>query len=117
TRNLLIQIGPVCLSVGLLGVLAGFLLTLPPLLILSQLVIGAGFGMASGYVLLTLIEATDSTERDRTSTLIPTTQSAGNAIGAAIAGLAANSAGYAVATSTEEILATTVPIFVTAAVI
>jgi MFS family permease len=117
TRHLLIQLGPACLCIGLLGVLSGFLLNLPPLLILSQLVIGAGFGMSSGYVLLTLIEATGDAERDRTSALIPTTQSAGNAIGAAIAGLAANSAGYAVATSTDEILATTVPIFVTAAVI
>lgn len=117
TRQLLIQLGPLCLTIGLLGVLAGFLLDQLILLIVSQLVIGFGFGMSSGYVLLTLIEATGETERDRTSALIPTTQSAGNAIGAAIAGLAANSAGYAVATSTDEILSATIPIFATAAII
>ncbi|MCW5722361.1 MAG: hypothetical protein KIS86_14575, partial [Devosia sp.] len=52
-------------------------------------------------------------ERDRTSALIPTTQSAGNAIGAALAGLAANAAGYAVATSDSDVLAAIIPLFLT----
>lgn len=116
TRKILIRTGPLCLTLGLVGVLGGLLLTLPALLIAAQALIGMGFGMSNGYIMLTLIEASGEIERDRTSALIPTTQSAGNAIGAAMAGLAANAAGYATATTDSAILRAIVPLFLTGAV-
>lgn len=117
TRAVLIRLGPVFLAIGISGVLCGLIFTLPPLLIVSQLLIGMGFGMSNGYIMLTLIETTSDAERDRTSALIPTTQSAGNAIGAAIAGLAANTAGYVVATTKEEVLTAIIPLFATGSII
>lgn len=113
TRKILIRTGPILLAIGLVGVLGGLLLTQPALLIGAQALIGMGFGMSNGYIMLTLIEASGDAERDRTSALIPTTQSAGNAIGAALAGLAANAAGYAVATSDSDVLAAIIPLFLT----
>lgn len=113
TRKILIRAGPLFLAAGLLGVLSGLLLTQPIVLVAAQALIGMGFGMSNGYIMLTLIEASSDAERDRTSALIPTTQSAGNAIGAALAGLSANAAGYAVATSNDAVLAAIIPLFVT----
>jgi MFS family permease len=111
TRKVLIRTGPVLIGLGLLGVLGSLLWTLPALLIVSQLAVGMGFGISNAYLNLTLMESAAEGERDRTSALLPTTQSAGNAIGAALAGLAANSAGYATATTQDQILTATVPIF------
>lgn len=113
TRKVLIRTGPVLLAVGLFGVLMGLQMHLPPLLMIAQALIGMGFGISNGYTMLALIEASSAEDRDRTSALIPTTQSAGNAIGAAIAGLAANAAGYAVATTEPEVLAAILPLFAT----
>ncbi len=113
TRKVLIRTGPVLLAVGLFGVFMGLQLHLPPLLMIAQALIGMGFGISNGYTMLSLIESSSAEDRDRTSALIPTTQSAGNAIGAAIAGLAANAAGYAVATTEPEVLASIVPLFAT----
>lgn len=112
TRKVLIRTGPALVALGLLGVLGGLVWTQPALLIVAQLAIGAGFGISNGYLNLTLMEAASDGERDRTSALLPTTQSAGNAIGAALAGLAANSAGYATAVTSGEVLGAIVPIFV-----
>ncbi|MBD8065006.1 MFS transporter [Devosia sp. PTR5] len=113
TRKILIRTGPVLIGIGLLGVLAGLELGQPVLLLAAQVAIGAGFGISSGYLSLLLMEAAPEQDRNRTTTLIPTTQSAGNAIGAALAGVAANGAGYAVASSNSEVLASIVPLFLT----
>lgn len=115
TRKVLIRTGPALVALGLLGVLAGLQWTLPPLLIVAQLAIGTGFGISNGYLNLTLMESASDSERDRTSALLPTTQSAGNAIGAALAGLAANTAGYATAVTSAEVRHAIVPIFVVGA--
>ncbi|KKB11150.1 MFS transporter [Devosia geojensis] len=112
TRKLLIRTGPVLVAAGLLGVLAGLEWTSLPLLIIAQIAIGAGFGISNGYLNLTLMESAPDGERDRTSALLPTTQSAGNAIGTALAGLAANSVGFAAATTREDMLVAIVPVFV-----
>jgi MFS family permease len=116
TRRILIRTGPIMLALGLTGVLLGLLWTQPILLIVAQLAIGMGFGMSNGYVMLTIMEASSDAERDRTSALLPTTQSAGNALGAALAGVAANAAGYATATDNATILAAIVPLFIVAVV-
>lgn len=117
TRRILIRTGPVLLALGLLGVLIALETSSLPVLIVSQLAIGMGFGISNGYIMLTIMEATSDAERDRTSALLPTTQSAGNALGAALAGVAANAAGYAQASQQGEILAAIVPLFLMAAVI
>lgn len=111
TRKILIRTGPVLLMLGLTGVLIGLQLTLVPVLLIGQVFIGIGFGISNGYTMLSLIESSSAADQDRTSALIPTTQSAGNAIGAALAGLVANAAGYAVATTDQAVLASIVPLF------
>lgn len=116
TRRILIRLGPVLLALGLVGVFAGLQLTQPVILIVAQLAIGMGFGISNGYTMLTIMEASSDAERDRTSALLPTTQSAGNALGAALAGVAANAAGYAQATDNAAILLAIVPLFVVAVV-
>lgn len=111
TRRILIRTGPVLLALGLVGVFIGLETTQPALLIVAQLAIGMGFGISNGYVMLTIMEASSDAERDRTSALLPTTQSAGNALGAALAGVAANAAGYAIASDNAAILSAIVPLF------
>lgn len=99
TRKVLIRLGPVLIGSGLSLVWAGLSLDFLPIVLVGQVTIGSGFGMCNGYLNLTMMEAASDAERDRTSALVPTTQSAGNAIGAALAGVAANAAGLAHATS------------------
>ncbi|WP_375451503.1 MFS transporter [uncultured Devosia sp.] len=112
TRKVLIRTGPALIGLGLLGVLAGLLSGQLAMLLVGQVAIGSGFGIAFGYLNLSVMEAAPAGDRDRASALVPTTQSAGNAIGAALAGLAANSAGYASATTSGDIRSAIVPMFV-----
>src|SRR5690606_40405673 len=86
TRKTLIRLGPAMIGTGLLLVLAGLELDQVVIVVIGQLIIGSGFGTCNGYLNLTMMEAASDAERDRTSALMPTTQSAGNAIGAALAG-------------------------------
>lgn len=74
-----------------------------------------GFGVSNGYIMLTIMEASTAEERDRTSALLPTTQSAGNALGAALAGVAANAAGYPHAVENADVLVAIIPLFAMAA--
>lgn len=115
TRRVLIRTGPLLLALGLILVLLGLEWTQLPVLLVGQLSIGMGFGISNGYIMLTIMEASTSEERDRTSALLPTTQSAGNALGAALAGVAANAAGYPLALENAEVLAAIIPLFVMAA--
>ncbi|ODT70803.1 MAG: MFS transporter [Pelagibacterium sp. SCN 63-23] len=115
TRRVLIRTGPLLLALGLILVLLGLEWTQLPVLLVGQLSIGMGFGISNGYIMLTIMEASTSEERDRTSALLPTTQSAGNALGAALAGVAANAAGYPLAVENAEVLAAIIPLFVMAA--
>ena len=113
-RRILIRTGPVLLALGLVAVLISLETSQLPVLILGQLAIGMGFGISNGYIMLTIMEASSDAERDRTAALLPTTQSAGNALGAALAGVAANAAGYAQAVGNGEILVAIVPLFLMA---
>jgi hypothetical protein len=112
TRKTLIRLGPAMIGVGLVLVLAGLQVDQVLVVVVGQLVVGAGFGTCNGYLNLTMMEAASDAERDRTSALMPTTQSAGNAIGAALAGVAANSAGLATAVSTADIKFAIVPVYI-----
>jgi MFS family permease len=111
TRKTLIRLGPAMIGTGLVLVLAGLQVDQVIVVVAGQLIIGSGFGICNGYLNLTMMEAASDAERDRTSALMPTTQSAGNAIGAALAGVAANSAGLATAVSSGEIKFAIVPVY------
>lgn len=114
TRKIFICIGPLLVAIGLVTVLIGLNLTSPIIVAVAQILVGLGFGSSTGYTMIALIESSSADERDKTSTLIPTTQSAGNAIGAALGGVVANMGGYAVATSNDEVLISIVPLYVCA---
>jgi MFS family permease len=114
TRQMLVRTGPVLIALGMALILVGLITGQVVIIIVAQLTVGTGFGISSGYLNLTLMEAASDSERDRTSALIPTTQSAGNALGAAFAGLAANSAGFTLAVSYAEIEQAIAPVFVLA---
>jgi MFS family permease len=116
TRKTLIRLGPGLIGAGLLLVLLGLQFDQVAIVIFGQMIIGAGYGIHNSYLNLTMMEAATDSERDRASALIPTTQSAGNAIGAALAGVAANSAGLAAAASTAAIKFALVPIYILGAV-
>ncbi|MGF7162379.1 MFS family permease [Rhodoligotrophos appendicifer] len=63
------------------------------------IIIGVGFGMSYAYIAQAIMDAALPEERDQASGLVPTLQSVGYAIGAALAGLVANKSGL-----TQELL-------------
>jgi MFS family permease len=90
----LMRAGPVLTAIGLAMMLTSLATGSFWLIVLSQLVIGAAFGLSWNFFSQTVMEAAPAEERDRASGLLPTLQSGGYAIGAALAGLVANSAGF-----------------------
>ncbi len=64
-------------------------------LLVAQVTIGVGFGLGWGFLNQVGAEAAPAAERDLAAALLPTTQNAGYALGAAVAGLIANTSGYA----------------------
>ncbi|WEX75846.1 MFS transporter [Sinorhizobium numidicum] len=93
-RQSLICTGPMLLSAGFaaltLAVNFGRFWAVIP----GQIAIGAGFGICWGTLSQLLMEVSPAAERDKTSSLLPTLQSAGYAIGAAFFGLVANARGF-----------------------
>lgn len=99
SRQTAIWLGPLLLVLGF-ATLAGAIGTVSiAMLAVAQVSIGAAFGLSWGYLSQMLMEATPGHERDKTSALLPTLQSAGFALGAALAGISANGAGLAAAQS------------------
>lgn len=94
-RRRAIQGGPVLQCAGMMLVAAGMALHILPVLVLGQVLVGAAFGSSWSYLNQMLMAASSAEDRDKTSGLLPTLQSAGYAIGAALAGLTANSLGFA----------------------
>ncbi|WP_370322328.1 MFS transporter [Oricola sp.] len=64
------------------------------LMIAAQVTMGAGMGLNWGPLCQLLMSRTSDAERDRTSAMLPTLQTAGYALGAAVFGLVANLAGF-----------------------
>lgn len=101
SRQTAIWLGPLLLVLGF-ATLAGAIGAVNiAMLAVAQVAIGAAFGLSWGYLSQMLMEATPGHERDKTSALLPTLQSAGFALGAALAGISANGAGLALAQSAE----------------
>ncbi len=88
------------LVAGLAIILAGLAIDQPMIALIGQIVIGGGYGISWGFLSQTVMEGARDGERDRASASVPTLQSAGYALGAAIAGLVANAAGYTVTDAT-----------------
>ncbi|SDO96654.1 MFS transporter [Phyllobacterium sp. OV277] len=110
-RSWLIRLGPTLLVTGLAVLVLGFSADLPLVVLAGQMSIGAGFGVSWGFLSQSVMEAARDGERDRASALLPTLQSAGYAIGAAVAGLVANAANYPQATSPDALRDATMTIF------
>ncbi|MBB4953762.1 MFS family permease [Agrobacterium vitis] len=94
-QRILIVGGVVVEACALAGVAFAIAHPSLPLLTLSLVALGSAFGMAWGFLNQTLMVESQDTDRDKTSALLPTLQSAGYALGAAFAGLVANGAGFA----------------------
>ncbi|MFS8182613.1 MFS transporter [Pseudovibrio denitrificans] len=91
------------IRVGTLSIIAGSLLTMWALsamslwiFLVSSIFAGAGFGMSSQFLKKAIIYAEQDDERDRASGFIGPLQSAGMAIGAALAGLLAGLTGFSI---------------------
>ena len=91
----MIWLGQVALLMGLGGLVIAFQFSEIAILGVAQVFVGAAFGISWGSLSQTLMEASPLAERNATSALLPTLQSAGYAIGAAVMGLIGNAAGFA----------------------
>lgn len=117
TRPALIRLGPLLLTAGLLTITIAFAANLLPLVVVGQVLIGAAYGTSWAYTSQTIMEAALPGERDRASALLPTIQSAGYGIGAAIAGLIANTAGIAAAQTSQQLTSALVVTFALCAIL
>ncbi|CAN7522255.1 MFS transporter [Phyllobacterium sp. LjRoot231] len=116
-RAWMIRLGPTLLVAGLAIIVFGFSGDMPLVVMLGQILIGTGFGVSWGFLSQTVMESARSGERDRASALLPTLQSVGYAIGAAVSGLAANAAGYPEATTPDALRDATITIFIVSTII
>lgn len=110
-RPRLIRLGPVLLVAGLVLLALAIGLSNMALVLVSQVLIGAAYGTSWAYTSQTIMEAARPGERDRASALLPTIQSAGYGIGAALAGLIANGVGIGAATTPTALSAVLVVTF------
>lgn len=110
-RRALVGGGPILLAIGLAAVAASFTVGGPVWLVAGMAAIGVGFGASWGYLSQFVMEAAVADERDRAAALLPSVQAAGYAAGAALAGLAANTAGFPSATTADAIAAAATKVF------
>ncbi|MBP1850320.1 MFS transporter [Rhizobium halophytocola] len=99
----LIWVGPLLQTIGIGFITTGFLSGHLALIITGQIFVGCGFGTSWSFISQTMMAASLSSERDKTSALLPTLQSAGFALGGAIAGFTANAAGFVNGASGEAV--------------
>jgi predicted MFS family arabinose efflux permease len=86
-------LGPLMLALGLvLGAIAMPLLSLG-LLLAGLVSVGIGYGLSWGFLSQAIMTGAGPGDRDRASAMLPTVLSTGLAIGAALGGVAANTAG------------------------
>jgi MFS family permease len=92
----LIRLGPVLLLLGLACLAYAFAVGSSWLVVLGQVILGAGFGSSWAFLSQAIMEQARPDDRDRAAAMVPTVQSAGYAAGAALAGLVANLSGLEV---------------------
>ncbi len=93
-ERLIITAGALMIASGI----AGFAYAVPagiiPLILLCAVLQGGGFGIAWPFVTRLIVATAAAPERTIASSAVPTMQRLGYAVGAAIAGIIANSAGF-----------------------
>lgn len=94
-RLALIRLGPVLVVSGISGILLAIRNDVPWAIVPCQIAIGTGFGCCWSFVSQAIMESARPGERDAATTMLQTVLSSGFAVGAAIAGLSVNSAGFA----------------------
>tara|TARA_R110002020_G_scaffold35195_9_gene106341 strand:+ start:1438 stop:2889 length:1452 start_codon:yes stop_codon:yes gene_type:complete len=94
TRHRLLLAGPALLAAGLAGLTLASASGALWLVLTAQIAVGAGFGLSWGTLSQLMMDVSEDAERDRTSAMLPTLQSAGYAVGAAVFGLVANTMGF-----------------------
>ncbi len=92
-RARLSGLGPALNAAGLLGLLVALQTRWLALVFAAQLATGVGFGLCWSTLNQRVMEGAAPDDQGRATALLPTVLSAGYAIGAAVAGLAANQAG------------------------
>lgn len=113
----LIRLGPLLLVVGLGSAALSILWERPSILIGAQIAIGCGFGINWAFLSQAIMKAARPGEQDLASGLVPTTQSAGYAIGAAAAGLIAQASGFDGDLASGTLAPAMIVVFTTGAVI
>jgi MFS family permease len=115
-RESMIRLGAPLLVAGYLLLCCAFLIKSVVAAGFAQVVIGAAFGFVWGPLGQMLMERAETGERDRTSALLPTLQSAGYAIGGAVFGAVAHLAGIREGAGAEAIRSALVYVFAAGAV-
>ncbi|ABR60105.1 MFS transporter [Sinorhizobium medicae] len=110
-RVQIVWTGPLMLCLGLVGLALAVGTGEYKLVFISQAAIGAGFGLCWGTLSQLLMNVSTIEERDKTSALLPTLQSAGYAIGAAVFGAVANAGGFDEGASNRVISAALLGVF------
>jgi MFS family permease len=85
--------GPMLLALGLCAGVAAMSTGSLGLLLAGLIGVGIGYGLSWGFLSQAIMTGAGPGDRDRASAMLPTVLSTGLAIGAALGGLAANSAG------------------------
>lgn len=107
-EKLIIRTGASLVAVGLIGFAVTMVSGPVWLVCLFAVLQGAGFGMFWSFIIRRLVESVDENERSIAAASIPLVQRIAYALGAAVAGLVANSAGFSggLSVQTSQIVAT-----------
>ncbi len=100
-ERLIITAGAFMIAGGILGFAYAVPHGILPLIIASAVLQGGGFGIAWPFVTRMIVSAAAPAERTVASSAVPTMQRLGYAVGAAIAGIIANAAGFSKGLSPE----------------
>ncbi|TDX82367.1 MFS transporter [Neorhizobium sp. R1-B] len=92
-RHAWMRSGALFQLLGFLALAASFAYGSLGLLLLGQIAIGTGFGLAWASINQAAMEAAETAERDLASALLPTISTAGYAVGAGLAGMIATATG------------------------
>ena len=103
-RLVLIRLGPVLVAAGLAGIGLAIRHDTPWMLVPCQILIGTGFGGCWAFLSQAIMESARPGERDVATTMLQTVLASGYALGAAVAGLGVNMAGFAPTLGAEGIV-------------